>query len=88
MTFALVFADAGGFDHMSGFGWGMMSFGWMVGLVVVGVLVWAIIQATPRRTESTAPSVTQSAESILADRCASGDIDEDEYLRRLDTLRS
>ncbi len=88
MNLAPIVADAGGFDHMSGFGWGMMGFGWMVGLIVVGVLIWAIVQATPRRSQAAAPSAARSAESILADRFARGDIDEDEYRRRLDTLRS
>lgn len=88
MTFTQVVADAGGLDHMSGFGWGMMGFAWAVGLGVVGMLVWAIVQAAPRRSQVAAPSSTRSAESILADRFARGDIDEDEYRRRLDTLRS
>ncbi|MEA3511848.1 MAG: SHOCT domain-containing protein [Actinomycetota bacterium] len=89
MTFAQVVADAVGFDHMSGFGWwGMMGFGWLLGLAVVGVLVWAVVQATPRRGDATATSATRSAEAILADRFARGEIDDDEYRRRLDALRS
>ncbi len=88
MTFAQVVADIGGFDHMNGFGWGMMGFGWIVGLVVVGVLVWAIVQATPRRGDAAPASATRSAEAILADRFARGEIDADEYRRRLDALRS
>jgi len=87
MTLAQVVADTGGFDHMSGFGWGMMGFGWIVGLVVVGVLVWAIVQATPRRGDAATTSATRSAETILADRFARGEIDDDEYRRRLDALR-
>ncbi|MEN8233614.1 MAG: SHOCT domain-containing protein [Actinomycetota bacterium] len=88
MTFAQVVADTGGFNHMSGFGWGMMGFGWFVGLLVVGVLVWAIVQATPRRSDTATRTVTASAETILADRFARGEIDADEYRRRLDALRS
>ncbi len=88
MTIAQVVADTSGFDHMSGFGWGMMGFGWIVGLVVVGVLVWAIVQATPRRVDAAPASATRSAETILADRFARGEIDADEYRRRLDALRS
>ncbi|MFV9673263.1 MAG: SHOCT domain-containing protein [Acidimicrobiia bacterium] len=87
MTLAQVVADTGSFDHMSGFGWGMMGFGWIVGLVVVGVLVWAIVQATPRRGDAATASTTRSAETILADRFARGEIDDDEYRRRLDALR-
>ena len=88
MTLAQVVADTGGFDHMSGFGWGMKGFGWIVGLVVVGVLVWAIVQVTPRRGDAATASATRSAETILADRFARGEIDDDEYRRRLDALRS
>lgn len=88
MTFAQIVADAVGFDHMSGFGWGMMGFGWLLGLAVVGVLVWAVVQATPRRGDVATTPATRSAETILADRFAGGEIDDDEYRRRLDALRS
>jgi putative membrane protein len=88
MTLGQVVADTGGFDHMNGFGWGMMGFGWIVGLAVVGVLVWAILQTVPRRRDVTPAAATRSAEAILADRFARGEIDADEYRRRLDALRS
>ena len=80
--------DAGGFDHMNGFGWGMMGIGWVLGFVLIGVLVWAIVQATTRSREPAAPTSARSAEAILADRFARGEIDDDEYRRRLDTLRA
>ncbi len=80
--------DAGGFDHMNGFGWGMMGIGWVVGLILIGVLVWAIVQATSRSSEPGAASSAGSAEAILADRFARGEIDDDEYRRRLDTLHA
>lgn len=88
MTVAQIVADAVGFDHMSGFGWGMMGFGWLLGLAVVGVLVWAVVQATSRRGDVATTPATRSAETILADRFARGEIDDDEYRRRLDALRS
>lgn len=88
MTIAQVIADTGGFDHMSGFGWGMMGFGWIVGLVIVGVLVWAIVQVVPRRSDTALDPTTRSAETILADRFARGEIDADEYRHRLDALGS
>ena len=82
------FFDAGGFDHMNGFGWGMMGIGWVMGFVLIGVLVWAIVQATSRSREPAARTSARSAEAILADRFARGEIDDDEYRRRLDTLRA
>ena len=87
MNTTLLF-DAGGFDHMNGFGWGMMGFGWVTIIVVIGVLVWAIVQSTSQRNDVTRPTTTKSAEAILADRFARGEIDNDEYRTRLDTLRS
>ena len=80
--------DARGFDHMNGFGWGMMGVGWVMGFILIGVLVWAIVQATSRSSEPAAPTSARSAEAILADRFARGEIDDDEYRRRLDTLRA
>lgn len=80
--------DAGGFDHMNGFGWGMMGFGWVTIIVVIGVLVWAIVQSASQRNDVTRPTNTNSAEAILADRFARGEIDNDEYRTRLDALRS
>ena len=82
------FFDAGGFDHMNGFVWGMMGIGWVMGFVLIGVLVWAIVQATSRSREPAPPTSARSAEAILADRFARGEIDDDEYRRRLDTLRA
>jgi putative membrane protein len=88
MTNALTIADAGDFGHMNGWGWGMMGFGWVIGLVVIGVLVWAVIQATQRRGNTETADPTGRAEATLADRFARGEIDDDEYRRRLAALRS
>jgi len=87
-TFALVVADTGGFNHMSGFGWGMMGFGCIIGLLIIGLVAWAVVQSTQQNRRNAAPNATRTAESILADRFARGEIDDEEYRRRLDTLRS
>ncbi len=79
--------DPGDFDHMSGLGWGMMGIGWVVGLALIGVLAWTLVQATPRRRDN-GSTVTSSAEAILADRYADGEIDAEEYRSRLDALRA
>ncbi len=82
----LVLADAAGFDHMGGFGWGMMGIGWLIMLAIVGLVVWAVIQSSSRSTSPTG-SATGSAERILAERYARGDIDSDEYRERLSELQ-
>ena len=96
MSYETILADAGGFGHMNGYGhmngngwWAMMALGWIMGLIIIGLLVWTVVQgASPRRTEAASPPGARTAESILADRFARGEIDDDEYRRRLDTLRS
>ncbi len=72
--------------------WGMQAWSWWgwlamgVGMLVFwGLVIWAIAAIfrgsdwTWRRPDP---------ERILAERFAAGEIDEDEYQRRLDTLRS
>jgi putative membrane protein len=97
VTPTTIFADTGGFGHMDGYGWaGGMNPWWILMVVLmVGFVIWAIIWTTQRNSDSTsdrtgAPPATSapSTESILADRFARGEIDEDEYRRRLDVLRS
>lgn len=85
---ALVLTDVGDFSHMDGWGIGMMGIAWVIGLVVIGMLVWAVVQATPGRSDTGSGTATGSAEAILADRFARGEIDDDEYRRRRDALRS
>jgi putative membrane protein len=80
-----LFADTGGFGHMDGFGWGMMAMGWVFMLSIVALIVWAVIQSTSR-SNSAKEKPTDSAERILADRFARGEIDNDEYRERLGEL--
>ena len=69
-------------DHMSGWGWVGMTLSTVlfVGLLVVGGLL--LVRAA-RQQERPTPS---SPEQLLAERFARGDIDEEEYRRRLTTL--
>jgi len=83
----VVDADAGGFDHMDGFSWGMMGIGWLVMLSIVGLIVWLIIQSTSRSSSKRPEDAMASAQRILAERFARGDIDEDEYRQRAAELR-
>ena len=79
------FADADSFGHMDGFGWAMMGMGCLVMLVIVGLVVWAVIQTTSSSSRRD-NDPTASAKRILADRFARGEIDDEEYRRRSDEL--
>jgi putative membrane protein len=61
-----------------GFGWGwlMMSFGMILWIALLVVLVWAMIRWLERKTPSTrTPAVGPSALEILQQRYARGEID-------------
>jgi putative membrane protein len=66
-------------DHM---GW--MAFGWIGGLAVLVLLIWVVARAAgppgAARTE-------ESPEMILKRRYASGEMDREDYERRLADLR-
>ncbi|CAN5373346.1 hypothetical protein BH09ACT10_BH09ACT10_03880 [soil metagenome] len=73
--------------------WGSVMILGMVGLwVVAAVGFWLVIRSTrvvgPGGASVGAPSTTGSAERILAERLARGDIEESEYESRLRTLTS
>ncbi|CAN5374421.1 hypothetical protein BH09ACT10_BH09ACT10_04000 [soil metagenome] len=78
--------------HMDG-GWGSVMILGMVGLwVLAAVGFWLVIRST-RVVESGSATLavvspTESAQRILAERLAKGDIDESEYASRLHTLTS
>ena len=66
-------------DHM-----GMMAIWWLVGLAVLVVLVWAVVRAVG------SPGIgrgEESPETILKRRYARGEVDREEYERRLTDLR-
>ena len=68
-----------------GMGFGMIVF-W--GLIIFGVVALVRYFAGGRdRREPGAGNETDSAERILADRFARGEIDEDEYRQRRELLR-
>ncbi|MGW3099192.1 SHOCT domain-containing protein [Streptomyces sp. NPDC001102] len=78
--------------HVSGWGWFTMSVGmilfWAV-FIALGVLLF---RALARPDDSTTSTGTprgpgrSTAEQLLAERFARGEIDEDEYRHRLDVL--
>ncbi|WP_329190668.1 SHOCT domain-containing protein [Actinacidiphila glaucinigra] len=75
------------YDHMNGWGWALMSLGWLVLLVLVGLAVAVLL----RRTADGGPGRAAdrrdpSPRELLAERYARGDIDDEEYRRRLQVL--
>jgi putative membrane protein len=73
-------------DHMGRGWWWVMGIGWLLFLAFIGILVFLVV----RHHTSTGNSGGRrsSAEDVLAERLARGEIDEDEYRRRRDALRS
>ena len=78
--------------------WGMQAWSWWgwlamsVGMIAFwGLVIWAIV-AIYRGSDSTWRHTDRpdrpDPERILAERFAAGEIDEDEYQRRLVTLRA
>lgn len=73
--------------------WGPPVGGWWPVFPLTWLLVWAAVITTivlvlRRRGRALgAATATRTAESVLADRYARGDIDDEEYRRRLETLR-
>lgn len=69
-----------------GWGWGA----WLMMTTVMfgfwGLVAWVVV--TLARDRSAGPHLQRSAEDILAERFARGEIDKDEYTSRLDALRS
>jgi putative membrane protein len=77
---------------MSGWGWfgaslGMIVF-WALIITVLVLLFRGLGRSTPVGSRDVASRTTPSAEELLAERFARGEIDEDEYQRRLRVLRS
>jgi uncharacterized membrane protein len=64
------------------FGWEhMIWMRWLLGIGLLAVLAWAMVQAATGRSRETEP------EAILRRRYAAGEIDTDEYKRQLKVLK-
>lgn len=80
-TVGTMVADIG---HMDGFGWSAMILVWITLIAAIGAVIWVVT----RDTTATRSNPTASALAILAERYARGEIDDEEYRRRADQLRS
>ena len=67
-------------------GWMMVSYGFVVLLFLVGIVVALV--ALSRRTGRSGFPATPTAKELLAQRYARGEIDDDEYFQRLSVLDS
>lgn len=63
---------------------GWMWLWWLFGLALLVLLIWAVARAA---ASSSRPRDEESPESILKRRYARGEVDEQEYERRLSNLR-
>jgi putative membrane protein len=88
--------DCGGMmNGVGSFGWPMMGgFGWvgltiqiLFWLAILALIVWAIMRIFPRnRHTGTSQTHTETAEEILRQRYARGEIDDKEYEARQNVL--
>ena len=86
MIASVVVADAVGWGHMGGWGWGMAVFGWLFMTLLVVAVAW-VVWSTARRPEPP-PTGESRAQEVLDERYARGELDRDEYLeRRADLAR-
>ncbi len=77
------------YDHdVGGWGWFAMSAGMILFWVVVIAAVVLLVRALNHPQEHTHTPVAPAPEDILRRRLARGEIDEDEYRRRLNTLHA
>ena len=75
-------------NHNMGWGaWTLMAIGMVTFWALVVWLVAALVREGPQKTTTDTESPTASAERILAERYARGDIDADDYHRLLEDLR-
>ncbi|MEU8619167.1 SHOCT domain-containing protein [Streptomyces sp. NPDC048623] len=78
-------------NGMSGWGWFAMAAGmilfWGLLIAVVVLIFRTLDRATERHAERPARQGPTAPEQILGERLARGEIDEEEYRRRLAALR-
>jgi putative membrane protein len=74
-------------EHMTGWGWAAMTISMILfwGLLILGGVL--LVRALNRPSGNAEAAPRPTPEQMLAERFARGEIDEEEYRRRLDALR-
>lgn len=73
--------------NMMGYGYGMMGFGMIIPLLLIGVIVYAVIKLTQNNGNSYHRRDDNHALDILNQRYARGEISEEEYAKKKKILR-
>lgn len=85
MTTHSLLANAVDIGHMSNMGWGQMMF-WFLAILAIagGLTIAAMTKSTTRQPHNPYDAGLQ----ILAEMYAKGEIDDDEYRRRRETIEN
>jgi putative membrane protein len=75
----------GGWNGWSWWGWALMSLSM---IAFWGLVIWGVVALSRRPGDARREQQLHDPEQILAERFARGEIDQDEYRQRLQTLRS
>ncbi|MGH3418957.1 MAG: SHOCT domain-containing protein [Streptosporangiaceae bacterium] len=74
-------------EHMSGWGYALGITGMVLFWVVLVLAIANAVRYLDRKRGESSPPPPPTAEQVLAERFARGEIDADQYRQRLDTLR-
>lgn len=61
-------------------GFGGMGFGWLIWIVIIGVVIWAVVQVT-NRNKNIEHTTKESPLDLLKKRYANGEISKEEFDR-------
>jgi putative membrane protein len=71
-----------------GWAWSWMALMMLFVLVITGAVIWGVIAVVRSATTSSGQPARPTAEDILNERFARGEIDVSEYRERIDALRA
>jgi putative membrane protein len=75
--------------HMGGGMWFLVAFEWLFWILAVGLIVFLVVRLLRSDGSRSGPTYRRDeAEEILHRRLANGEIDVDEYERRMSALRA